>query len=78
MSYQSIIIHQSILQGAGDTKGTIWVIIVAMWEIRLPLSSLLSLVMEFGASDVWTAMVISMICQRIMMTWWFRQGKWKN
>jgi Na+-driven multidrug efflux pump len=63
--------YQSILQGAGDTKGT-------MWVIRLPLSSLLSLVMEFGASGVWTAMVISMICQGIMMTWWFRQGKWKK
>jgi Na+-driven multidrug efflux pump len=49
-----------------------------MWVIRLPLSSLLSLVMEFGASGVWTAMVISMICQGIMMTWWFRQGKWKK
>jgi Na+-driven multidrug efflux pump len=55
-----------------------WVIIVAMWVIRLSLSSLLSLFMESGASGVWTAMVISMICQGIMMTWWFRQEKWKK
>jgi multidrug resistance protein, MATE family len=66
------------LQGAGDTKGTMWVIMISMWAIRLPLASLLSLVMDFGAVGVWAAMVISMICQGIMMVWWFRRGKWKN
>ncbi len=66
------------LQGAGDTRGTMWVIIISMWLIRLPLASFLALSMGFGAPGVWSAMVISMICQGIMMAWWFHQGKWKK
>ncbi len=66
------------LQGAGDTKGTMWVIIISMWLIRLPLASFLALFMGFGAPGVWSAMVISMICQGIMMAWWFHRGKWKR
>jgi Na+-driven multidrug efflux pump len=37
------------LQGAGDTKGTMWVIILAMWLIRLPLAIFLAIVMDYGA-----------------------------
>ena len=66
------------LQGAGDTRGTMWVIIISMWLIRLPLASFLALFMGFGAPGVWSAMVISMICQGIMMAWLFHQGKWKR
>ncbi len=66
------------LQGAGDTRGTMWVIIISMWLIRLPLASFFALFMGFGAPGVWSAMVISMICQGIMMAWWFHRGKWKR
>jgi putative MATE family efflux protein len=66
------------LQGAGDTRGTMWVIIISMWFIRLPLAVFLALFMGFGAPGVWTAMVISMACQGVMMAWWFRQGRWKR
>ncbi|HVO67733.1 MAG TPA: MATE family efflux transporter [Syntrophales bacterium] len=66
------------LQGAGDTRGTMWVIIISMWLIRLPLASFLALFMGFGAPGVWSAMVVSMICQGIMMAWWFNRGKWKK
>ena len=66
------------LQGAGDTRGTMWVIIISMWLIRLPLASFLALSMGFGAPGVWSAMVISMMCQGIMMAWWFHRGKWKK
>jgi MATE family multidrug resistance protein len=66
------------LQGAGDTRGAMWVIITSMWVIRLPLSLILSLVLGYGATGVWAAMVISMICQGVMMAWWFRRGKWKK
>jgi MATE family multidrug resistance protein len=66
------------LQGAGDTKGTMWVIIIAMWFIRLPLAYLLSLVMNYGAAGVWVAMVISMTIQGLLMAKRFRKGKWKT
>ena len=66
------------LQGAGDTKGPMWVIIISMWLIRLPLASSLSFMMGFGASGVWAAMLVSMICQGLMMAWWFQRGRWKK
>ena len=66
------------LQGAGDTRVTMWVIIISMWFIRLPLAVFLALYMGLGAPGVWTAMVVSMACQGIMMAWWFHQGRWKR
>jgi len=49
------------LQGAGDTRGTMWVIIVAMWLVRLPLAWFLSVTLSFGALGVWVAMTASVI-----------------
>ncbi len=66
------------LQGAGDTKGTMWVIIIAMWCIRLPLAYLLAIIMGYGATGVWIAMVTSMNIQGILMTWRFHKGSWKR
>lgn len=66
------------LQGAGDTKGTMWVIIIAMWVIRLPLAYFFSLILNYGATGVWVAMVISMTVQGILMTWRFHKGHWKE
>jgi multidrug resistance protein, MATE family len=66
------------LQGAGDTKGTMWVIIIAMWFIRLPLAYFSSVIMGYGATGVWVAMVISMSVQGVLMAWRFRNGQWKQ
>ena len=66
------------LQGAGDTKGTMWVIIIAMWFIRLPLAYFLAVIMHYGASGVWVAMITSMAVQGLLMTWRFHTGHWKN
>lgn len=66
------------LQGAGDTRATMWVIIVSMWLIRLPLAYILSIPMGYGAPGVWAAMVISMACQGTLMALWFKRGSWKK
>jgi len=66
------------LQGAGDTKGTMWVIIIAMWFIRLPLAYFLAVIMHYGATGVWVAMITSMAVQGLLMTWRFRTGHWKK
>ena len=66
------------LQGAGDTRGTMWVIIIAMWLIRLPLAGMLALPLGFGAAGVWAAMVVSMVCQGLLMAWRFHRGRWKE
>jgi len=66
------------LQGAGDTRGTMRVIIAAMWFIRLPLAYFLGLLMHYGATGVWVAMVTSMSIQGIVMTHRFHKGQWKT
>ncbi len=66
------------LQGAGDTRGTMWVIIAAMWFIRLPLAYYLALAAGYGATGVWIAMITSMAFQGILMTLRFQRGRWKR
>jgi len=65
------------LQGAGDTRGTMWIIVSSMWIIRLPLAYVLALVLDYGAPGVWIAMVVSMVFQGLLMALRFRQGAWK-
>ena len=65
------------LQGAGDTRGTMGVIIISMWLIRLPLAFLLALMLGYGAVGAWAAMVTSMTIQGILMARRFYQGRWK-
>jgi MATE family multidrug resistance protein len=72
------VILAGALQGAGDTKGTMWVIIIAMWLIRLPLAYLLAITMGYGALGVWIAMITSMNIQGMLMTWRFHKGQWKT
>lgn len=66
------------LQGAGDTRGTLKVIGICMWLIRLPLAWFFALVLHYGASGVWMAMVISMCIQGILMAARFYKGTWKH
>ncbi len=66
------------LQGAGDTKGAMLVIVAALWLVRLPLAYILAVVAGYGAPGVWTAMVMSMCFQGIVMTLRFRRGNWKT
>ena len=66
------------LQGAGDTKGVMVVIVSALWLIRLPLAYVLAVTAGYGALGVWLAMVISMCFQGIAMTTRFRNGRWKE
>ncbi|MBF0558222.1 MAG: MATE family efflux transporter [Nitrospirae bacterium] len=66
------------LQGAGDTRGTMRIIVTAMWIIRLPLAWLFALVLGYGAPGVWAAMVTSMVIQGILMAYRFHRGLWKK
>jgi len=66
------------LQGAGDTRGTMWVIAIGMWLVRLPLAYLLALVLGYGATGVWAAMLVSMTVQGLLMSIRFKRGRWKE
>jgi Na+-driven multidrug efflux pump len=66
------------LQGAGDTRGSMWVIVIGMWFVRLPLAILLALILGYGAVGVWVAMITSMTVQGLLMARRFYQGRWKH
>jgi Na+-driven multidrug efflux pump len=66
------------LQGAGDTRGAMWVIIIGMWFIRLPLAFLVALILGYGATGVWLVMVTSMVFQGTFMAFRFGRGRWKG
>ena len=66
------------LEGAGDTSGTMKVVLGSLWVIRIPLAAVLALATPLGAAGVWGAMVFSMILQGIFMSIRFRKGRWKD
>ncbi len=66
------------LQGAGDTKGAMFIIVGALWIVRLPLAYIIAVIAGYGAYGVWLAMVISMFFQGIAMTLRYRRGRWKD
>jgi MATE family multidrug resistance protein len=65
------------LQGAGDTRGNMVVVVISMWLIRLPLAYCLALVLGYGAVGVWVAMITSMTVQGLLMARRFYLGRWK-
>ncbi len=72
------VILAGCLQGAGDTRGVMFVIVAALFLVRLPLAYILAIAAGYGAFGVWVAMVSSMCFQGIAMTARFRKGRWKE
>ncbi len=64
------------LQGAGDTKVTMWISIVCNWIIRLPLAWLLCLHMGMGADGAWISMAASATISAIAVAVRFQSGGW--
>lgn len=56
------------MQGAGDTRGVMKVIVLAIWIVRIPLAAGLCFRAGFGALGIWAAMDLSMIVQTILMS----------
>jgi Na+-driven multidrug efflux pump len=70
------IVFGGAMQGAGDTRGAMWIIIAAVWIIRVPLAGVFALVLSWGAAGVWWAMACSMTFQGISMFLRFRTSAW--
>lgn len=66
------------LQGAGDTRGTMKVVLGALWGLRIPLALAAAQFAGLGASGVWGAMVASQAVQGGWMAARFRRGRWKR
>jgi len=79
------------MQGAGDTKRPMWIVIIALWGLRVPLAFVLALHVgqaffhglatpvgfDMGARGVWLALAFTQAIQGVMAVALFRQGGWK-
>jgi MATE family multidrug resistance protein len=66
------------LEGAGDTRGTMKVVLATLWGFRLPVAAVLALVTPLAANGVWIAMVVSMILQCVAISRRYQRGRWKE
>jgi len=65
------------MQGAGDTKGPMWISILALWGLRVPLAWLFAITMKMGAPGAWLSMSATQAVQGVMSIWLFQRGHWK-
>jgi Na+-driven multidrug efflux pump len=64
------------MQGAGDTRGVMKIILVAIWLVRIPLAVVLCFPLGLQALGIWVAMVASMVLQGLLMIHRFARGSW--
>ncbi len=64
--------------GAGDTLSPLVITGISLFGFQIPLAFLLSRNLAMGTNGIWLAIAISNAVQGLMMTAWFKQGKWKN
>jgi putative MATE family efflux protein len=65
------------LNGAGDTRPSLYYTILAQWLIRLPLSYALVMLLGVGINGAWYAMAISTVIQGVLTANRFRTSQWK-
>ncbi|NLV91972.1 MAG: MATE family efflux transporter [Firmicutes bacterium] len=65
------------LRGAGDTTWPLYATAVGVWGFRVALAYLLGIVLGWGLVGVWLALTLDQMVRALIITWRFRQGKWK-
>ena len=68
----------SAMQGAGDTLFPAVVTALTTWIVRLPAAWLICLLAGYGAPGAWWTMTGSTLCYGLIMTGWFKTGRWKE
>jgi MATE family multidrug resistance protein len=66
------------LRGAGDTRFPMYVTGASIWSIRVPVASLLCLVLGMGLSGAWLGMSIDQMVRGTIFFLRFRGGRWKR
>ncbi len=68
----------SCLRAGNDSAFVMWVSILSMAVFRLTLAWLLCVKLQWGASGVYTAMVVDWVCRSICFVWRWYSGAWKK
>lgn len=71
-----VMVLAGAMQGAGDTRGPMWLTLICNWLIRIPLACMLSFGLALGPNGVWCAMSLSIFIQGILMVMRYRARKW--
>ena len=72
------IILSFALNGAGDTKKSMYATLVSMVLIQIPLAHILPAYFGLGITGIWIAIIIGIIVQAILLGIMYHSGSWKN
>ena len=64
--------------GAGETKASMMLSILALWIIQFPLAFTLSKFTSLGATGIWWSIPISNVLAATAAYMWFLKGNWKH
>ncbi len=64
------------LNGAGDTKSVMRIVITSQWLVRLPLAYLFGVVLGFGPSAVWWSMNASIFVHAVLISFRYFRKDW--
>lgn len=67
-----------VFKGAGDTLPPMISSLVANVVFKLPIAYILSIILDFGTNGVWIAVSLSVIIEAVVISLYFRLGKWKE
>jgi putative MATE family efflux protein len=71
-------LSSGILQGAGDTRYTMWVTLVLMWGGFIPLTWYLIVARDGNVTAAWYGASVCYLAQGVVMWRRFESGKWKK
>ena len=66
------------LNGAGDTKATMFYAVLNVWVLRLPLAYIFGIALGFHAAGIWWALNSGFFLQSILSTRRFISKKWQK
>lgn len=67
---------EGMLQGAGNTKFSLYVNIIAMWTMRILGTYILTQIFDFGLIGAWTGMIAHNMTSFLCYALYYKSGKW--